>query len=144
MVAARSTRVLITSFSTQAATEVKQPSLVLTHETKEALGLVDKHRVLSLEKVEADRKDSLVKVTAVEMAARRQRGRKQLISFRDSFEWYSHQNRAPPKSPRFGHLLVKFREVEQQCFSSHWPQARQGSYSSQVFDGEPIEEPDSG
>ena len=73
---------------------MKEPLLAITHETKEALGLVERDRVVSLEKVDADRKDSLMKVGAVENAARRQRGRKQLIAFRDSFASYSHQNRA--------------------------------------------------
>jgi hypothetical protein len=120
----RLTHVLICSLSNQAATEV-EPSLALTH-VADALGLVERDRVISLEKVEADRKDSLAEVEAGESAARRQRGRKQLIAFRDSFASYSRQNRAPPKSPRFEHWLMKFRDVEQQCFSSHWPPARQG------------------
>ena len=76
---ARLTHVLICSLSTQAATEVKEPLLALTHKTNDAQGLVEKHRVLSLEKVEADRKDRLVEVEAEEIAARRQRGRKQLM-----------------------------------------------------------------
>jgi len=53
----------------EALTEVKEPSLALTHETKDALGLVETRRMLSLEKVEADRVDSLVKVEAGSTAA---------------------------------------------------------------------------